>query len=191
MQTSIKFFSAVILVLVLITQASCDNEGRAQSNSQNIDSAFSGSFVTGSVNSDTNQDGRPSFNRYYEGTSNLGELSIFIADEFAVPTPPDSCPQNTLEFLLVSGSFVIRTPGGDLIMGDLLSAVSCFDPETSTSEINYEGEFTKGTGSFENISGDLAIKINSKFLNLTSVDGFASGGSTGTLDGVIDFSGDI
>jgi len=176
-----------MVTFIFIAQTACDNKGNAQPSSQDLDATFSGSFVTGAVNSDTNNDGRPSFNRFYEGSSNLGELTIFIVDEFAIPVPPVTCPENNLEFLLVSGSFVIRTPNGDLLLGELESAISCFNPDTRTSGINYLGEFTQGTGSFENISGELEININSDFLNLTSEDGFASGGSTGTLSGTIDF----
>jgi hypothetical protein len=187
MKTLMRAVSVVIIIFMVISQTACDNKSTAQPSSEQLDATFSGSFVTGTVNSDTNMDGRPSFNRIYEGASNLGELTIFIVDEFAVPIPPVICPEDNLEFLLVSGSFVFRTPDGDLLLGELESAISCFDPETRTSVINYIGEFTKGTGEFENISGELEITINSDFLNLTSENGFASGGSTGSISGTIDF----
>ena len=187
MNTFLRIISLLIFTVLSVSQAACNNSSNAQSSSEQLEATFSGSFITATVNSDTNDDGRPSANRFYEGDSNIGELTIFMLDEFAQPIPPVTCPEDTLEFLLVAGSFVFRAPDGDLLMGELLSGVSCFDPEARTSIINYTGEFTKGTGSFESISGELEITVNSDFLNLTSENGFASGGSTGSMSGIIEF----
>ncbi len=187
MGTLSKAVSVLVFTVLALSQVSCNNSSNAQSSSQEIEATFSGSFITATVNSDTNDDGRPSAQRWYEGDSNLGELTIYMLDEFAQPIQPVTCPEDTLEFLLVRGSFVFTAPDGDLLMGELFSGVSCFDPETRTSVVNYTGEFTIGTGSFEGISGELEITIDSDFLNLTSENGFASGGSTGSMSGIIEF----
>lgn len=187
MRTLIKAVSFSVFVILALAHAGCNNSSNAQSNSQELNATFSGSFITATVNSDTNDDGRPSAQRDYIGDSNLGQLTIFIVDEFNQPIAPVTCPVDTLEFLMVRGSFVFRTPDGNLLMGELTSGVSCFDPESRTSVVNFTGEFTIGTGMFEGVSGELDITIDSDFLNLTSQNGFASGGSVGSMSGTIEF----
>ena len=174
------------IVLFLICLCSCDSDSEAQQVNNKLTATFSGSFITASVNTDTNDDGRPSFTRTYEGESNLGNLTISIVDEFAQPVPPLNSPDDNLEFNLVSGSFVIRTESGDLILGEINSGFSCFEPIERVSQIIEIGAITGGTGEFANVNGSVELNINSTFLNTTSVNGFASGGSTGSMEGTID-----
>jgi len=176
---------SIVLFLALSISA-CDNDSKAQQNGTEFTATFSGSFITASVNTDTNDDGRPASLRTYEGESNFGKITLTILDEFAQPIPPVNCPEDNLEFGLVSGSFVIRVENGDLLLGVLESGFSCFEPLASFSEIIEEGNFTGGTGEFTNVNGTIEIKTNSMFLNTTAVDGFASGGSTGSVAGMIE-----
>jgi len=173
------------LVFLIATQTGCDNDSNAQQQAVDFTSSFSGSFVSTSENTDTNKDGRPAFIRTYKGKSNLGKITINTIDEFAQPIPPVTCPEGNQEFLLVRGSFVYRVENGDLLLGELESGISCFDPVKRNSVITLTGNFTEGTGGFANISGSVEMKINSMFLNTTAVNGFASGGSTGTATGTI------
>jgi len=180
-----KFFLVLPLLFILAVTIGCDSDSEAQTVAIEFGSNFSGSFLTASVNTDTNNDGRPSFTRFYEGESDLGQITINITDEFAQPIPPVTCPEDNLEFMLVSGSFVMRVENGDLLLGVIESGVSCFDSVNRTSFITENGVFTDGTGEFVGITGAVEIRINSIFLNTTSVNGFASGGSTGFVSGNI------
>ena len=181
-----KLLFVVTILLMSYSISSCDNDSEAQQTINQITATFSGSFITASVNTDTNDDGRPSIIRSYEGGSNLGNITLTIVDEFAQPIPPVKCPEDNLEFNLVSGSFVIRVENGDLLLGEFNSGFSCFEPVARVSEIVEEGNFTGGTGEFANITGSVDFNINSMFLNTTSVNGFASGGSTGIATGTIE-----
>ncbi len=172
-------------MFILAVTIGCDSDSEAQTVAIEFGSNFSGSFLTASVNTDTNNDGRPASTRFYEGESDLGQITINITDEFAQPIPPVTCPEDNLEFMLVSGSFVMRVENGDLLLGVIESGVSCFDSVNRTSIITENGVFTDGTGEFVGITGAVEIRINSIFLNTTSVNGFASGGSTGSVSGNI------
>jgi len=176
---------SIVLFLALSISA-CDNDSKAQQNDTEFTATFSGSLITASVNTDTNDDGRPASIGTYEGESNFGKITLTIVEEFAQPIPPVNCPEDNLEFGLVSGSFVIRVENGDLLLGVLESGIACFEPLAGFAEIIEEGIFTGGTGEFANVNGTIEIKTNSMFLNTTAVNGFASGGSTGSVAGMIE-----
>lgn len=176
-----EYFCLLSLIFVITTVVSCDNDSNAQNTGTEFSATFSGSFITASINTDTDDDGRPSSYRTYEGDSNIGLITLTIVDEFAQPIPPVNCPVDNLEFDLVRGSFVIRLVNGDLLLGIINSGLSCFDAVDGLSEIIEEGEITAGTGDFENASGNIEFKTSSIFLNTTAVNGFASGGSSGSI----------
>lgn len=178
--------SLTVLLAFTTLLLSCDNNSNAQETGTELSATFSGSFITASVNTDTNDDGRPSSYRTYEGTSNLGQFTLTIIDEFAQPIPPANCPSDNLEFDLVRGTFVIRLDNGELLLGNIDSGFSCFDPVAGSSEIIELGEITQGTGMFSDATGSMEFDTSSIFLNTTAVNGFASGGSTGTISGKIE-----
>lgn len=180
-----KLFCIFVLLFILTTTISCDNDSNAQQTGIEFSATYSGSFITASVNTDTNEDGRPSSYRTYEGESNLGLITLTIIDEFAQPIPPVNCPENNLEFDLVRGSFVLRLEGGDLLLGEINSGFSCFDAAAGLSEITEEGQITNGTGEFVDAGGSIEFITSSIFLNTTAVNGFASGGSTGSIKATI------
>lgn len=183
----IKIIVQFVFFLALIAfHAGCDNDSNAQQTNTKLDIAFSGSFVPASERTDSNEDDRPSSLRTYEGISIFGNSLITIIDEFAQPVPPVNCPMDNLEFDLVKGTFVIRVENGDLLFGQIESGFSCFDPISRTSEIFEEGIFTDGTGQFAGITGTFELRTSSIFQNTTAVNGFASGGSTGELEGTIE-----
>lgn len=182
-----KIILSIALILVLpLFILSCDNDSNAQQTSTELNMIFSGSFVPAPEKTDTNEDGRPSSLRTYQGQSTFGNSTITIIDEFAEPTTPVNCPLNDLEFDLVKGEFVIRVGNGDLLLGTIVSGFSCFDPIAGESEIQEEAILTDGTGQFAGVSGTVVIKTNSIFQNTTAVNGFASGGSTGEVMGTIE-----
>ncbi|MGB2691484.1 MAG: hypothetical protein WBC96_03225 [Thermodesulfobacteriota bacterium] len=176
---------ALILILPLFI-VGCDNDSNAQLTSTELNMIFSGSFIPAPEKTDTNDDGRPSSLRTYQGQSTFGNSTITIIDEFAEPIAPANCPLNDLEFDLVRGEFVIRVGNGDLLLGTIESGYSCFDPIAGQSEIYEEAILTDGTGQFAGVSGTVVIKTSSIFQNTTAVNGFASGGSTGEVMGTIE-----
>jgi len=178
--------SITVLLALSTSLLSCDNNSNAQQTGTELSATYSGSFITASINTDTNDDGRPSSFRTYEGTSNVGLITLTIVDEFAQPIPPVNCPTDNLEFDLVSGSFVIRLENGDLLLGNINSGFSCFDPVARLSEIKEVGEITEGTGTFSGAVGSIEFNTNSIFLNTTAINGFTSGGSTGTISATIE-----
>jgi hypothetical protein len=180
-----KSIMALGLTFFITAQTGCDNNSDAQQQTINLTGALSGTFVSLGDNTDTDKDGRPSFVRTYEGGSSIGKITLTIFDEFAQPVPPVNCPQDTQEFHLLRGSFVVRVENGDLMLGVLDDGISCFNTVLRTSALSQNGHFTTGTGQFQNITGTVQWTINSLFTNLTGTNGFASGGSTVTVTGTI------
>lgn len=176
---------ALILILPLFI-VGCDNDSNAQLTSTELNMIFSGSFIPAPEKTDTNDDGRPSSLRTYQGQSTFGNSTITIIDEFTEPIAPVNCPSDNLEFDLERGEFVIRVGNGDLLLGTIESGYSCFDPIARQSEIHEEAVLTDGTGQFAGVSGSIVIKTSSIFQNTTAVNGFASGGSTGEVMGTIE-----
>ena len=178
---------AAILCLICI-HTGCDNDSNAQQTQSNFNMDFTGSFITQTVNSDTNGDGRPASLGNLEGISNLGEATIQNVIEFFLDEPTD-CPENNIEFKFVFGKFVIRFKDtGDLLLGEWTSGISCFDPETNIAVRTLNGEFTRGTGQFEGAGGQVQMNGNAFLLTSTPVDGYAFGGDTGTMSGTIVFA---
>jgi len=104
---SFKLPLIFLLLLFLALSIGCDSDSEAQTVAIEFGSNFSGSFITASVNTDTNNDGRPASTRFYEGESNLGQITINITDEFAQPIPPVTCPEDNLELYC----WFLRNPG--------------------------------------------------------------------------------
>ncbi len=175
------------LLLFMTLHTSCDNDSKAQESSFEFKSVFSGSFVVGPVSTDTNDDGRPSTLLNYLGESNFGSISMNLIAEFAQPIPPLNCPETNLEFDLVLGNFVFRVENGDLLMGQWDFGKSCFDSEMLISVVTLNGRITGGTGQFTNAEGSIELSSDQEFLTTTAENGFQSGGSSGTLNGTINF----
>jgi hypothetical protein len=123
------------------------------------------------------------------GTSTFGSVSIQSINEFEPVLENANCDLSEDEFTLVQGHFVKRFSNGELIFGTWDSGVSCFDPVTNISTTTQEGNFSGGTGQFENATGPIQIDFTSTFLAVPSVDGYNFGGSSGMGFGTIVFNG--
>lgn len=187
MMKKMSFAAIAVLVSFICLQTGCDNDSGAQQTQSEFNMDFTGSFITQSVNTDTDGDGRPATLGTLEGMSNLGEATIQNVSEFFVGEPID-CPENNIEFKFVFGKFVIRFKDtGDLLMREWTSGISCFNPETTIAGRTLNGEFRGGTGQFEGATGQVQLNGNALLLTTTPVDGYAFGGDTGTMSGTIVF----
>lgn len=175
----------LMLFLIALVSSSCNNDGRAQ---EQFSESYSGSFQSASILTDTNGDGIPANSAELEGTSTLGAVSIQSLNEFAAgDSPLGDCPEGKVEFTLVRGNFVKRfEQSGDLLFGTWNQGISCFDPNTSTSETTQSGFFSGGTGQFADASGPVQIDFTSTFLASNGQQGYSFGGSDGTGEGVIE-----
>lgn len=144
-------FGITILFVLLITSG-CNNGGNAQ---ENFTESYSGSFQSGSIVTDTNDDGFPANSAELEGSSTFGPVTIQSLNEFTLgDSPIGDCLEGHLEFTLVRGNFVKRfEDSGDLLLGTWNEGISCFDSNTNTSETTQIGVFSGGTGQFVNASG--------------------------------------
>ena len=185
--------SAVVLALcsfvILGLAISCDNKSNAQDSGIGFTETYSGSFVTAPAATDSNDDGKPANIGQFLGTSTFGSVSIQSLNEFEAALENANCNEGEIEFTLVQGHFVKRFSNGELIFGSWATGVSCFDPVTNISTTTQVGNFTGGTGQFENATGPIQIDYTSTFLAVPSVDGFDFGGSSGTGFGTIIFNG--
>jgi len=185
--------SAVVLALcsfvILGLAISCDNKSNAQDSEIGFTETYSGSFETAPAATDSNDDGKPANIGQFLGTSTFGGVSIQSLNEFEAALVNANCKEGEIEFTLVQGHFVKRFSNGELIFGSWASGVSCFDPVTSIATTTQVGNFTGGTGQFENVTGPIQIDYTSTFLAVPSVDGFDFGGSSGTGFGTIIFNG--
>jgi hypothetical protein len=175
----------LVLFLIALVSSSCNNDGKAQ---EDFTESFSGSFQSGSIVTDTNDDGVPANSAVFEGNSTLGPVSIQSLNEFtAGDSPLGDCPEGNTEFTLVRGNFVKRfDQSGDLLFGTWDQGISCFDPNTNISEATQTGFFSGGTGQFVGASGSIQIHVVATFLATNIQQGYTFGGATGTGDGVIE-----
>jgi hypothetical protein len=146
----------LVLFLIALVSSSCNNDGKAQ---EDFTESFSGSFQSGSIVTDTNDDGVPANSAVFEGNSTLGPVSIQSLNEFTA---------------------------GDSPLGDCPEGISCFDPNTNISEATQTGFFSGGTGQFVGASGSIQIHVVATFLATNIQQGYTFGGATGTGDGVIE-----
>lgn len=173
------------ILIIIVFSAGCNGNGNAQESETDFSTSFSGSFITQTINTDTDEDGRPATLGTLEGDSSLGKINIQNVIEFALLGESAECP---VEFLLARGNFILRIEGtGDLVFGEWTSGTSCFDPVTGITERTLEGVFTGGTGDYANISGPIQQTANAILLTTTAEQGYAFGGSTGTMSGTIMF----
>ena len=186
---SLNFLPAIVLaVFALAFVTGCDNDSNAQGNETQFTETYSGSFVSASTVTDTNDDGSPANVGEFAGTSTFGAVTIQSLNEFEAAGDNSGCPAGQIEFTLVQGHFVKRFENGDLIFGNWMSGISCFDPATMTSETTQNGVFAGGTGQFENATGPIQIDYNSTFLADNADQGFSFGGSDGTGEGTVVFN---
>ena len=181
-------FAAIAAIVCLIClHTGCDNDSNAQQTQSEFNMDFTGSFITQTVNADTDGDGRPASLGNLEGISNLGEATIQNVIEFFLDEPM-GCPENNINFGLVLGRFVIRFKDTrDLLLGEWTSGISCFNPETNIAVRTLNGEFTRGTGQFEGAGGQVQMIATPLLLTTTALDGYAFGGVAGTISGTIVF----
>ena len=175
-----------LYVTTLVT--SCDNDGNAQESETQFTESYSGSFVSASTVTDTNDDGTPANFGEFSGDSTFGAVTIQSLNEFEAALENANCPAGQIEFTLVQGHFVKRFENGELIFGNWNSGVSCFDTATNTSTTTQNGSFTGGTGQFTNATGPIQIDFNSTFLANNADQGFSFGGSDGTGEGTVTFN---
>ena len=166
----------------------CDNESNAQGNETQFTETYSGSFVSASTVTDSNDDGSPANFGEFAGTSTFGNVTIQSLNEFEPALENADCDDGLIEFTLVQGHFVKRFENGDLIFGNWESGVSCFDTETMTSTTTQIGNFSGGTGQFSSATGPIQIDYNSTFLADNAEQGFSFGGSDGTGEGTVIFN---
>lgn len=175
----------LILFLIALVLSSCNNDGEAQ---EDFTESYSGSFQSGSIVTDTNGDGISANSTELVGNSTFGPVAIQSLNEFtAGDSPLGDCPEGNIEFTLVRGNFVKRFgQSGDLLFGTWNQGISCFDPNTNTSETTQTGFFSGGTGRFVSASGPIQIDFASTFLATNGQQGYSFGGTSGTGDGVIE-----
>ena len=177
------FLVLPLLMFLIFTTISCDEEGNAD---ENFSESFSGSFQSGPASTDTNEDGAPASLADLAGDSTLGPITIQSVNEFMLVAPTGACPQGNLEFALVRGNFIKRfEETGELLFGEWDTGISCFNPTTKNSETTQDGVFTGGTGQFANAEGPVEIVFSSKDLATTSEEGFRFGATVGTGTGII------
>lgn len=178
------FLVLPVLMSLLLTTISCDEDGKAD---ENFSESFSGSFHSGPASTDTNDDGAPATLANLAGDSTLGPLTIQSTNEFMQVAPTGACPQGNLQFNLVRGNFIKRfEETGELLFGSWHTGISCFNPELGNSETTQNGEFTGGTGQFTNASGPVEIDFSSRDLATTAEEGFRFGATVGTGSGILE-----
>lgn len=174
----LKLLLPMPLILVLFCITGCNDNSRAE---DNFTETYSGVFHSGPLETDTNDDGKPASIAELEGNSTLGPINIESVNEFMEVDPTGMCPPGDLEFTLVRGNFIKRFANtGELLFGTWDSGISCFDPETKTSETTQNGVFSGGTGQFADATGPIEINFSSTDLVTPGEDGFLFGGTTGT-----------
>jgi len=177
----IKLLLPMPLILVLFFMTGCNNDSKAE---DNFSETFSGSFISGPMSTDTNDDGKPASIAALEGDSTFGPVNIESVNEFMEVDPTGMCAPGDIEFTLVRGNFVKRfADTGELLFGTWNSAISCFDPTTKTSETTQTGVFSGGTGQFANAAGPIEITFSSTNLVTPGEEGFLFGGTSGTGTG--------
>ena len=187
--TILQFLALILLSSYCVTLLSgCDSNSNAQGNETMFTESYSGSFVSASLATDTNDDGSPANFGEFVGTSTFGAVTIQSLNEFEPALENADCEDGLIEFTLVQGHFVKRFEDGDLIFGNWTSGLSCFDPATKTSVTTQVGMFTGGTGQFATASGPIQIDFNSTFLADNAEQGFSFGGSDGTGEGTVIFN---
>ena len=129
---TIIFLSFYVITLV----NGCDSN--AQQNETQFTETYSGSFVSASTVTDTNDDGSPANFGEFVGTSTFGAVTIQSLNEFEAALENANCATGQIEFTLVQGHFVKRFENGELIFGNWETGVSCFDTATMTSANNPE-----------------------------------------------------
>lgn len=173
-----------VLMLLLFTNISCDEEGNAD---ENFSESFSGSYHSGPASTDTNDDGAPATLANLAGDSTFGPLTIQSTNEFMQVAPTGACPQGNLQFTLVRGNFIKRFGDtGELLFGTWHTGISCFNPVSRNSETTQNGDFTGGTGQFMDASGPVEIIFSSTDLATTSQEGFRFGATVGTGSGILE-----
>jgi len=181
-----KAYLIILLPLILfvsIISVSCENDGNAD---ENFTESFSGSFQSGPMNTDTNDDGAPASVATLSGTSTFGPVTIESVNEFMLIEPTGECAEGDLEFSLLRGNFIKRiTDTGELLFGTWQAGTSCFDPETKESTTTQSGVFSGGTGKFENATGPVEITFTSVDLASVAEEGFRFGGTSGTGMGIL------
>jgi len=174
----IKLLLPMPLILVLFCMAGCNNGSEAQ---ENFIETFSGSFHSGPMSTDTNNDGKPATIAELEGDSTFGPVNIQAVNEFMVVEATGMCPPGDVELVLVRGNFIKRfADTGELLFGTWNSGRICEDPVTKTSESTQTGVFSGGTGQFANATGPIEINFTSTDLVTPVEEGFLFGGSVGT-----------
>ncbi len=172
-------------IFIIALGSSCDNDSSAQGNDVAFTETYSGSFVTASTLTDSNNDGKPANLGEFEGDSTFGSVVIQSLNEYEAADSNVDCNAGEIEFTLVRGNFVKRFENGELIYGTWDSGTSCFDPSTNNDVTFQIGTFSGGTGQFENATGPIRIDFTATFLVLPSQDGFDFGGASGTGEGTI------
>jgi len=181
--------TVILLAFYAITFVSgCDNESNAQGNETQFSETYSGSFVSASTVTDTNDDGTPANSGEFTGISTFGAVTIQSLNEFEPALENADCADGLIEFTLVQGHFVKRFDNGELIFGNWDSGFSCFDTDTMTSTTTQIGNFTGGTGQFSSATGPIQIDYDSNFLADNAEQGFSFGGSDGTGEGTVIFN---
>jgi hypothetical protein len=178
------FLTLPMLMLLLLATISCHDDGNAD---ENFSESFSGTFNSGPMSTDTNDDGSPASIAELQGDSTFGPINIKSINEFMLIEPTGACPPGDLEFTLVRGNFIKRfAETGELLFGTWNSGTSCFDPVTTNSETTQNGEFSGGTGQFANTTGPIQITFSSTDLATTVEEGFRFGGTAGTGTGILE-----
>src|SRR5207248_373355 len=131
-----------------------------------IRSQASGSFVAQGTPIDTNNDGTTADLFIVSGSSSqLGSFTNQTVAEWIFGAPT-TCPAGTVRqgTLVPAGSaFVTRVANGDLLFGAFTSGTNCISA-TGIASISAAGNFTGGTGRFDDAAGSFTVAATATIL---------------------------
>lgn len=182
----VKHLPLLIVLFCLVTiHSGCDNKSNAQSSQIDFTESYSGSFISGSVNTDSNGDGINALVSTLKGTSSLGNFTMEMIAEIIPIEGNTLCIQADQEWELVPGFFVKRFENGDLLYGEWTSGFNCSNAPTATAVLTMTGTIVGGTGEFEGATGVVQTIIDRNFLTKTGENGYAFGSSVGSGSGTV------
>ena len=152
-----------------------------------IRSQASGSFVAQGTPIDTNNDGTSADLFIVSGSSSqLGSFTNQTVAEWVFGAPTTTCPAGTVlqGTLVPAGSaFVTRVANGDLLFGAFTSGTNCISA-TGIASISAAGNFTGGTGRFDDAAGSFTVAATATIL-AADASGNAFGGVVATTEGTL------
>ena len=188
--------SRILFLLGVLTlplfAAGCENSSRAQTTTIPFTNNFAGSFVNGTV--DSNSDGFASAVVTEFGQSEiLGLNSISSKLEMSPVDPVEPCITpgggGGTVAVLIDGAQVITADGPDQIYVSLTALSQCVPDDVAADPgFSYEGQgvITGGTGAYAGASGTVSITGAGAYL--VSDDSGFFGSSSGVMEGALELT---